>query len=67
MTTLRFAAIGIDHRHIFGMAANMIEAGAEFAGWWTQGHPNTEEGFVERFPRRAPRQQCKCTAGGSLH
>jgi len=50
MTALRFAAIGIDHRHIFGMAANMIEAGAEFAGWWTQGHPNTEEGFVERFP-----------------
>ena len=50
MTALRFAAVGIDHRHIFGMAANMIEAGAEFAGWWTQGHPNTEEGFVERFP-----------------
>ena len=46
MTALRFAAVGIDHRHIFGMAANMIEAGAEFAGWWTQGHPNTEEGFV---------------------
>ena len=47
---LRFAAIGIDHRHVYGMAANMIDAGAVFAGWHTEGHPNTEEGFVERFP-----------------
>ena len=50
MTPLRFAAIGIDHRHVYGMAANMVEAGAEFVGWWTEGHPNTEEGFVKRFP-----------------
>ena len=47
---LRFAAIGIDHRHIYGMAANMIAAGAEFVGWWTEGHPETEAGFLERFP-----------------
>lgn len=50
MPNLRFAAIGIDHRHIFGMAANMIDVGAEFAGWWTDGQPNTVAGFVERFP-----------------
>ncbi|MEM7641354.1 MAG: Gfo/Idh/MocA family oxidoreductase [Pseudomonadota bacterium] len=49
-TSLRFAAIGIDHRHIYGMAANMIDAGATFVGWWTDGHPNTEDGFVKRFP-----------------
>ncbi|RYH03515.1 Gfo/Idh/MocA family oxidoreductase [Salipiger sp. IMCC34102] len=48
--SLRFAAIGIDHRHVYGMAANLIDAGAQFAGWWTEGHPNTEDGFVERFP-----------------
>lgn len=47
---LRFAAIGIDHRHVYGMAANLIDAGAVFVGWWTEGHPNTEAGFVERFP-----------------
>lgn len=47
---LRFAAIGIDHRHVFGMANNMQDAGAEFAGWWTEGHPNTEAGFIKRFP-----------------
>jgi predicted dehydrogenase len=50
MTRLRFAAIGIDHRHVYGMAANMEAAGAEFAGWWTDGQPNTEPGFVKRFP-----------------
>ncbi len=48
--TLRFAAIGIDHRHVYGMAANMIDAGAGFVGWSTEGHPETEEGFVKRFP-----------------
>lgn len=48
--TLRFAAIGIDHRHVYGMAANLIEAGATFAGWWSEGHPGTEAGFLERFP-----------------
>ncbi len=47
---LRFGAIGIDHRHIFGMAAKMISAGAQFAGWWTDGHPNTQAGFLKRFP-----------------
>jgi len=47
---IRFAGIGIDHRHIFGMAANMMEAGAEFVGWWTDGDPETLEGFQKRFP-----------------
>lgn len=47
---LRMAAIGIDHRHVYGMAANMVDAGAEFVGWWTEGHPNTEDGFLKRFP-----------------
>ena len=47
---LRFAVIGIDHRHIVGMATNLIASGAEFAGWWTEGHPNAETGFRRRFP-----------------
>ena len=53
-TPLRFAALGIDHRHIFGMAQNMMDAGAEFVGWWTEGTPETLEGFAKRFPD-APR------------
>ena len=48
--SLRFAALGIDHRHIFGMAANMQAEGAEFAGFWTEGTPETLPGFEKRFP-----------------
>lgn len=47
---LKFAAIGIDHRHIFGMAANMIACGAEFVGWFTEGEPEPTAGFLKRFP-----------------
>ena len=45
-----FAALGIDHRHIHGMAGNLMDTGARFAGWWTDGAPGTLGGFVERFP-----------------
>lgn len=47
---LRFAALGLDHRHIYGMAANMAAAGADFVGWATDGTPETLAGFVKRFP-----------------
>ena len=47
---IKFVALGIEHRHIFGMAQNMLDAGAEFAGWWTEGEPDVVEGFVKRFP-----------------
>lgn len=47
---MKFAAIGIDHRHIFGMAANLMAEGAEFGGWWTEVEPEPLEGFVKRFP-----------------
>jgi predicted dehydrogenase len=47
---IRFAALGIDHRHIFGMAQNMIDAGADFTAWWTGGTPDTLDGFLTRFP-----------------
>jgi predicted dehydrogenase len=59
MKPLRFAALGIDHRHIFGMAQNMADAGAEFVGWWTEGAPETLEGFAKRFaevPRLASKE-----------
>ncbi len=47
---MKFGAIGIDHRHIFGMAANMMAEGAEFVGWWTEGDPEPLAGFQKRFP-----------------
>ncbi|MBX2885196.1 MAG: Gfo/Idh/MocA family oxidoreductase [Granulosicoccus sp.] len=54
---VRFAAIGLDHRHIYGMSQGMLEAGAEFAGWWTDGEPGTLAGFLKRFPDVARVQQ----------
>ena len=53
---LKIAALGIEHRHIFGMAQNMIDAGAEFVGWWNESETNVAEGFQKRFPN-APRQR----------
>lgn len=48
--SIRFAALGIEHRHIFGMAENLISAGAEFVGWWNDGPAAPEPGFIKRFP-----------------
>lgn len=61
MTRLfKFAALGLDHRHVYGMAAGMIDAGCNFAGFWTDGNPQPLEGFSKRFPdvpRYAERQR----------
>ena len=51
---IRMGVIGIDHRHIYTMAGNLADAGAELAGWCTEGTPGTLPGFVKRFPD-APR------------
>ncbi len=47
---LRIGIVGIDHRHIYGMAAEMKKVGAELVCWWTEGEPETLAGFVKRFP-----------------
>ncbi|WOI56981.1 Gfo/Idh/MocA family oxidoreductase [Palleronia sp. LCG004] len=41
--------VGIDHRHIYGMLEGMLSEGATCKGWWTEGEPQTIEGFVKRF------------------
>ena len=47
---IKFAVIGIDHRHAFGMSVRMIEAGAQMAAWCTEGTPETLVGFIKRCP-----------------
>jgi predicted dehydrogenase len=47
---LRFAAVGLDHRHIFDQVKSLRDIGAECAGFWTRGDPVPLKGFVERFP-----------------
>jgi len=50
MSDLKLAVIGIDHRHIFGQLAGMLDLGCTCKGWWTEGEPQPVEGFVKRFP-----------------
>jgi predicted dehydrogenase len=47
---LHIGIVGIDHRHIYGMAAQMQAVGAVLVCWWTEGAPETLEGFEKRFP-----------------
>ena len=48
--TLSFVALGLDHRHIYGMTENMAALGARCLGFWTEGTPQPLAGFVKRFP-----------------
>jgi predicted dehydrogenase len=48
--TLPVVAIGLDHRHIYGMTESICAAGAHCVGFWTDGAPGTLGGFIERFP-----------------
>ena len=48
--TLAFVALGLDHRHIYGMTENIAKLGARCLGYWTQGTPQPLDGYVKRFP-----------------
>src|SRR3954465_13563136 len=48
---MRFAAVGLDHRHIYDLAEGLIDAGATFAGYWPQTtDPRVLDGVRKRFP-----------------
>ncbi|MGA9410097.1 MAG: Gfo/Idh/MocA family oxidoreductase [Roseobacter sp.] len=47
--TVKFVALGLDHRHIYGMTQHMLNAGAECVGFWSDGRPQSFDGFVKRF------------------
>jgi len=50
MKNLTIGILGIDHRHIFGQLEGMESVGCICKAWWTQGEPETKEGFEKRFP-----------------
>lgn len=50
---VRFGVIGIDHPHVYEQVGRLLEAGAECAGWYTEGEPRTLEGFRQQFPQLA--------------
>ena len=47
---IKFAAIGLDHRHIYEQVGRLIELGAECVGYYTDGEPEPLRGFIKRFP-----------------
>lgn len=47
---IKFAAIGLDHRHIYEQVGRLLELGCECAGYWTDGEPQPLEGFIKRYP-----------------
>lgn len=52
---LRFAAIGLDHRHIYHLVGELIAAGAQCVGFCPQtSDARVLEGFRERFPQLNP-------------
>ena len=47
---IRFAVIGVDHRHIYEMTGRLLELGHECVGYWTAGEPQPLAGFIKRYP-----------------
>jgi len=45
----RFASIGLDHGHIYGMTAGLVDAGAEVVGVWDP-DPSKIKTFLSQFP-----------------
>ena len=45
---VRFAVIGINHGHIYGMVDHLLRAGAEFAAWHAP-EPNLAAAFASKF------------------
>ena len=66
--SLTCVALGLDHRHIYGMTENMERAGVRCLGYWTEGNPETLAGYVKRFPHMPRFAQLKdaLAAGADL-
>ena len=48
---LKFAAIGLDHRHIYHQVGRLLEQGAVCTGFYSRDDAVPLEGFVKRFPQ----------------
>jgi predicted dehydrogenase len=47
---LKFAAIGLDHRHIYHQVGRLLELGAVCKGYYARDEAGPLEGFERRFP-----------------
>lgn len=56
----RFAAIGLDHRHIYDLVEGLLQAGADCAGYCSQTtDPRVLAGFRKRFPQIEPADRAR--------
>lgn len=65
---MRFAAIGLDHRHIYHLVEELLKAGAICVGY----DPETSDhrvlaGFQERFPELAPKSRGELLEDSTVH
>ena len=51
MRKLKIAAIGTEHRHIFGQLKGMLDLGCECVGWWNDGDNKITDDFNEKSGR----------------
>ena len=49
MKKLRIAAMGIEHRHIFGQLKGMLDLGCECKGWWTENENKISQDFKKKY------------------
>ena len=64
---MRFAAIGLDHRHIYDLTEGLLAAGLECAGYWPEtSAPVVLEGFRKRFPQVPARDKAALLADKSI-
>ncbi|NBS00857.1 MAG: gfo/Idh/MocA family oxidoreductase [Rhizobiales bacterium] len=47
---LKFAAIGLDHRHIYDQVTSLLDIGVECVGFWSRDEAMPLQGFMEKFP-----------------
>ena len=50
MKKLKLAAIGTEHRHIFGQLEGMLDLGCECIGWWNDGDNKITQDFKKKYP-----------------
>jgi predicted dehydrogenase len=63
----RFAAVGLDHGHIYGMCNGLLEAGAELA-WVFDPDPVKVEAFCRTYPLvKAARSEAEVLQDPTLH
>ena len=50
MKKLKIAAMGVEHRHIFGQLEGMLNLDCEFVGWWTKNDNRISKDLEKKFP-----------------